>query len=103
MHFFAPPRGIFAHAALATPDIIFAAAPNQHTKSVRSVHVVQPLAQFLAKKVKLDFEKAGAALIESGDLPDKGSGCLLWLITPDWFLCPAGLASQPSEPTASAS
>ena len=55
VHFFAPPRGAFANAALATPDLMFAAAPNQHTKSIRSVHVVQPLAQFLGKKVKLDF------------------------------------------------
>lgn len=55
VHFFVPPRAAFAHPALATPDVIFAAAPDNHAKSVRSAHVVLPLAQFLGKKIKLDY------------------------------------------------
>lgn len=37
------------------------------------------------KKAQIDFEKAGVALISTGDSPIKGNGVLHWLITPEWF------------------
>lgn len=39
-----------------------------------------------SKKARLDLEKASVALIECEDLPDKGGGCLQWLITPAWYM-----------------
>lgn len=37
------------------------------------------------KKAQIDFEKAGVALVSSGDSPIKGNGVMHWLITPEWF------------------
>src|SRR5262245_13237534 len=48
-----------------------------------------------SKKARIDFEKAGVALISFNDLPDKGTGCLQWLVTPDWFM------EKPAEQPAS--
>ena len=39
-----------------------------------------------SKKTRLDFDKAGVACVSFDDLPDKGTGCLLWLVTPQWFM-----------------
>ena len=38
-----------------------------------------------SKKARLDFDKAGVAYLDFMDLPDKGTGCLLWFVTPSWF------------------
>jgi len=39
------------------------------------------------KKAQIDLAKAGVALIRCPDGPRKGSGTLVWLVTPDWFAC----------------
>lgn len=39
-----------------------------------------------SKKARLDFEKAGVALIVCAEAPDKGAGALVWLLTPAWFM-----------------
>src|SRR3954469_20913317 len=57
VRFFAPPNGGFSHPALATPETIFACAPNGHEEGSRSVHTVEPLAKFLNKTVNLSFVK----------------------------------------------
>lgn len=37
------------------------------------------------KEVQIHFAKAGAAYVRIEGPPGKGSGVLLWLITPDWL------------------
>ncbi len=37
------------------------------------------------KKTNLDLAKAGVAYLECGDLPRRGGGTLIWLVTPDWL------------------
>jgi phosphohistidine phosphatase len=39
-----------------------------------------------SKKARIDLEKAGVARISCRDVPDKGCGSLVWLITPEWFM-----------------
>ncbi len=39
-----------------------------------------------SKKAQLDLAKAGIARIACAESPDKGTGMLVWLITPEWFL-----------------
>src|SRR5437762_1010972 len=49
------------------------------------------LAWFLgSKKVQVDLAKAGIARVEFEDLPDKGTGVLSWLVSPDWFMEKSG-------------
>ena len=36
------------------------------------------------KKVNLDLAKAGVAYIQCSDLPRRGGGTLVWLVTPEW-------------------
>jgi phosphohistidine phosphatase len=38
-----------------------------------------------SKKAQIDFAKAGVALIHCPDDVRKGSGSLVWLLTPDWL------------------
>jgi phosphohistidine phosphatase len=38
-----------------------------------------------SKKVELTIAKSGVARIDCEGIPDKGSGTLTWLITPEWF------------------
>ena len=37
------------------------------------------------KKAQIDLAKAGALLIQCGDMPGKGLGALQWLVTPEWY------------------
>jgi phosphohistidine phosphatase len=39
-----------------------------------------------SKKARIDFEKAGVALIRAKGYIDKGAGKLEWLVTPEWFM-----------------
>jgi phosphohistidine phosphatase len=43
-----------------------------------------------SKKARLDLDKAGVALLEFDELPDKGTGVLVWLVSPDWFMEKSG-------------
>lgn len=59
-------------------------------KSVALVGHMPDLAEHAAwfmgsKKARIDFDKAGVAYIDFIDLPDKGTGCLTWLVTSQWF------------------
>ena len=36
-------------------------------------------------QVNLDLAKAGVAYIQCSDLPRRGGGTLIWLVTPDWL------------------
>jgi phosphohistidine phosphatase len=61
-----------------------------HGDSVALVGHQPDLGEFAAwliggKKANIDFAKAGAAHIVCEKDPDKGTGSLLWLVTPDWF------------------
>jgi phosphohistidine phosphatase len=38
------------------------------------------------KRAQLGLDKAGVACVASPDPPDKGTGKLVWLVTPDWFM-----------------
>jgi phosphohistidine phosphatase len=37
------------------------------------------------KKTNVDLAKAGVAYIQCSDLPRRGGGTLIWLVTPDWL------------------
>ena len=37
------------------------------------------------KKVNLELAKAGVAHVQCSDLPRRGGGTLVWLVTPDWL------------------
>jgi phosphohistidine phosphatase len=39
-----------------------------------------------SKKAQLDLEKAGVARVVCAEEPDKGSGVLVWLVPPEWFM-----------------
>jgi phosphohistidine phosphatase len=48
------------------------------------------LGEFIAwlvgdKKVSLDLAKAGVAYVQCSDMPRRGGGTLIWLVTPDWL------------------
>ena len=38
-----------------------------------------------SRKVQVDLAKAGVAYIQCADRPAKGTGTLIWLVTPVWF------------------
>jgi len=75
---FAPPNGHFGHAALETPDAIFACAPDEHTKSVRSEHTVLLLAQFLNKAVDLHHRKGAEDKLVAAVTATKGVALIAW-------------------------
>jgi phosphohistidine phosphatase SixA len=37
-----------------------------------------------SKRAQIDLAKAGVAAVHVADEPAKGTGVLLWLVTPDW-------------------
>lgn len=39
-----------------------------------------------SKKAQLDMDKAGLARVTCTGAADKGSGVLVWLVTPEWFM-----------------
>jgi len=39
-----------------------------------------------SKKLQLDLAKAGVARVACAEPPDKGSGVLVWLVPPEWFM-----------------
>jgi len=39
-----------------------------------------------SRKAQLDLEKAGVARLVCAEPPDKGSGVLVWLVPPEWFM-----------------
>jgi phosphohistidine phosphatase len=51
-----------------------------------------------SKKARLDFAKASVGLIDFPELPDKGSGRLLWLVTPEWFMDSTILVAGDGKP-----
>jgi hypothetical protein len=57
VRFFAPPNGQFSHPGLATPDIIFACAPTDHCKSLRSQHTVLALSEYLNKTLNVQYSR----------------------------------------------
>jgi phosphohistidine phosphatase len=42
------------------------------------------------KKVRIDYAKGGVAHVGFPDRPDRKTGVLLWLVTPEWLVEPAG-------------
>lgn len=38
-----------------------------------------------AKKVQLEFAKAGVAFLRFDGSPDKAEGALVWIVTPEWY------------------
>lgn len=78
IRFFAPPHGMFSHAALATPDKIFACMPHGHVKSVRSAHTVEPLAKFLNKTVDLSHERGAEDQLAQAVIASQGVVLIAW-------------------------
>ena len=45
-----------------------------------------------SKRTGLEFAKAGIACVSCDEAPRKGTGTLLWLVTPDWLRMPQSAA-----------
>jgi broad specificity phosphatase PhoE len=78
VRFFAPPQGVFSHAALATPAIIFASAAHGHITSLRSEHTVLPLAQFLNIAVDLHYQRGDEKKLVEAVMGAKGVVLIAW-------------------------
>jgi hypothetical protein len=78
LRLFAPPNGAFSNHALATPQTIFACGPNNHAKSVRSVHTVQTLAQFLNKNVDQSVQKGDEKKLARAAASAQGPVLIAW-------------------------
>ena len=75
---FAPPNGAISNHALATPQHIFACGPNDHTKSVRSVHTVQTLAEFLNRSVDQTIQKGDEKKLAKAASSAQGPVLIAW-------------------------
>jgi broad specificity phosphatase PhoE len=75
---FAPLNGTFAHPALATPGTIYACAPDDHAKSLRSQHTVTPLAEFLKLPVNLQFHKGHEDKLAQAVTATQGVVLIAW-------------------------
>lgn len=78
VRFFAPPQGVFPHAALATPAVIFASAARGHITSLRSEHTVLPLAQFLNIAVDLHYQRGDEKKLVEAVKGAKGVVLIAW-------------------------
>ena len=78
VRFFAPQNRSFTNLALATPDVIFACAPNGHANSERSKHTVQALAESLNKSVDLRFEKGDSSELARAAAAIPGIVLIAW-------------------------
>ncbi len=47
-----------------------------------------------SKKASVEFQKSGIACIACEEAPGKGSGSLLWLLTPTWYDAPPQPATE---------
>lgn len=75
---FAPPNGQFSHPALATPHVIFACAHTDNCKSLRSEHTVLLLAQYLNKKLNLQYTKKQEKAIAKDATGSDGVVLIAW-------------------------
>ena len=78
VRFFAPFNGNFAHPVLATPTSVFAASPEDETKSERSLLTVQGVADLLKLKVDIKFSKGQERKLADALLATKGIVLVGW-------------------------
>jgi hypothetical protein len=78
VRFFAPFASRFADPALASPDVIFASAVAQHSKSLRAQHTVSGLADFLRKSLNLDHAKGDEDALVADALAQTGTVLIAW-------------------------
>jgi len=78
VRYFAPFGGKFAHPTLATPGLVFAAAPTDHAKSLRSKHTAKPLADFLQTPLNLDHSKGDEKAVAKAALSVAGPVLIAW-------------------------
>src|ERR1017187_4536499 len=75
---FAPPTGSFSHAALATPDVIFASGVAKHSDSLRPQHTVLALAEFLAQQIDLGHAKGEENALVADAMARHGNVLISW-------------------------
>src|SRR5436305_1233268 len=75
---FAPPNGAFSNHALATPQAIFACGPNNHAKTVRPLHTVQTLEQFVTRNIDQCVEKRDEKNVVSAAISPKEPVLIAW-------------------------
>jgi len=78
VRFFVPRDGRFTDPRLATPNIIFASAVAPHSKSLRSQHTVQGVANLLHKPVNLRHPKGDEASLASDAVAADGVVLIAW-------------------------
>jgi hypothetical protein len=71
-------NGAVSNHALATPENIFACGPNDHAKSVRSVHTVQTLAEFLNRNVDQTVQKGEEKKLAKAVISAQGPVLIAW-------------------------
>lgn len=76
--FFEPLNGQFVNAKLATPDVIFASAVAQHSKSLRPQHTVLALADLLGLQLALAHAKGDEAALVADVLAADGIVLIAW-------------------------
>jgi hypothetical protein len=75
---FAPPTGSFSHAALATPDVIFASGVAKHSDSLRPQHTVLALAEFLTQQIDLGHAKGEENVLVADAMTRRGTVLISW-------------------------
>jgi broad specificity phosphatase PhoE len=75
---FAPLNGAISNQALATPEHIFACGPKDHAPSVRSVHTVQTLAEFLNRSVDQSMQKGDEKKLAKAAISAQGPVLIAW-------------------------
>jgi hypothetical protein len=96
---FASPDASVSNHALATPQNIFACGPSDHAKSVRSVHTVQTLAEFLNRSVDQTVQRGHEQKLAKAAVSTPGPVLIAWehdaipdivaAITGEDHLCPS--------------
>ena len=75
---FAPTAGSFSHAALATPDVIFASGVAKHSDSLRPQHTVLALAEFLGQQIDLSHAKGEENALVADAMARRGNVLISW-------------------------
>ncbi len=78
IRFFNPVNGQFSNAVLARPNVIFAASPEGHVKSLRSQNTVRALADSLELRLNLKHTKGEEKALVKDALAQDGVVLIAW-------------------------
>ncbi len=81
--FFAPTHGPLQSPLLATPEVLYAAAPGKHSgsdgsRSERPLQTITPLAKKLGRTVRTDFTKGEETKLADAAMAEIGTVLVCW-------------------------